>query len=100
TGGRLRGAFEAAVAGKPGGPGGEFRLEPGARLGPYEVVQPVGAGGMGEVYSASDTRLGRVVALKVLPARLMEQAGIRHRFEAEARTISNLNHPNICKLYD
>jgi hypothetical protein len=93
-------AFEAAVAGKPGGAGAEFRLAPGARLGPYEVIQPAGAGGMGEVYRARDTRLGRVVALKVLAARLMERAGIRRRFEAEAQTISSLNHPNICTLYD
>jgi hypothetical protein len=82
---QLRGTFEAAMGVKPGGSGGEFRFGPGARLGPYEVIQPAGAGGMGEVYSARDTRLGRVVALKVLPARLMEQAGIRRRFEAEAR---------------
>jgi Protein kinase domain len=100
TANRLHLAFEAAVVGVPGGPGNEFRLEPGARLGPYEVIEPAGAGGMGEVYRARDTRLNRVVALKVLTARLMEQAGIRRRFQAEAEAISSLNHPNICTLYN
>jgi uncharacterized repeat protein (TIGR03803 family) len=97
---RLRRAFEAALARKAGDSGGKFRLDPGARLGPYEVVEPAGAGGMGEIYSARDTRLGRVVALKILAGRLTDQAGIRRRFEAEAQAISSLNHPNICTLYD
>ncbi len=75
-------------------------LAAGARLGPYEVVAPLGAGGMGEVYQARDTRLGRTVAIKVLPARLSAASDSRHRFELEARTISALNHPHICTLYD
>jgi uncharacterized repeat protein (TIGR03803 family) len=100
TTGQIRLAFEAALARKAGGSGGKFCLDPGARLGPYEVVKPAGAGGMGEIYSARDTRLGRVVALKVLTGRLTDQAGSRRRFEAEAQAISSLNHPNICTLYD
>lgn len=75
-------------------------LTPGTRLGPYEVLAPAGAGGMGEVYRASDTRLGRTVALKVLPHHLLNNAQSRQRFEREARTISGLSHPNICALYD
>jgi len=97
---RLRRAFEAALACKAGDSRGKFRLDPGARLGPYEVVEPAGAGGMGEIYRARDTRLGRVVALKVLSGLLTDEAGIRRRFEAEAQAISSLNHPNICTLYD
>jgi eukaryotic-like serine/threonine-protein kinase len=73
---------------------------PGSRLGPYEIVAPLGSGGMGEVYRARDTRLGRDVAIKVLPANLSESAEVRARFEREARTISSLNHPNICTLHD
>jgi len=75
-------------------------ITPGTRLGPYEVVAPLGAGGMGEVYRARDTRLDRSVAIKVLPAELAHRADLRARFEREARTISSLNHPNICALYD
>ena len=75
-------------------------LTRGAQLGPYEVIEPLGAGGMGEVYRARDTRLGRDVALKVLPARLTTDAQARARFEREARVISSLNHPNICVLHD
>jgi Tol biopolymer transport system component len=75
-------------------------LDPGARLGPYEIVGPLGAGGMGEVYRAKDTRLGRDVAVKILPAHLSENAEVRERFEREARAISSLNHPHICTLYD
>jgi hypothetical protein len=100
TTGQLHHAFEAALARKAGDSGGQFRLAPGARLGPYEVVEPAGAGGMGEIYRARDTRLGRVVALKVLSGRLTNEAGIRRRFEAEAQAISSLNHPNICTLFD
>jgi serine/threonine protein kinase/dipeptidyl aminopeptidase/acylaminoacyl peptidase len=72
----------------------------GTRLGPYEIVAALGAGGMGEVYRARDTRLGREVAIKVLPQHLSTQAEVRARFEREARTISSLNHPNICVLHD
>ena len=75
-------------------------LAPGTRLGPYEVLAPLGAGGMGEVYRARDTRLGREVAVKVLPASLTQSAELRARFEREARTVSGLNHPNICVLHD
>jgi serine/threonine protein kinase/Tfp pilus assembly protein PilF len=69
-------------------------LAPGTRLGPYEILAPIGAGGMGEVYKATDTRLDRVVAVKVLASEFSE------RFEIEARAISAVNHPNICALYD
>ena len=75
-------------------------LSPGTRLGPYEVVEPIGAGGMGEVYKAKDTRLDRSVAIKVLPSHLSESAELRQRFEQEARAVSSLNHPNICTLHD
>ena len=75
-------------------------LASGVRLGPYEVVAPIGAGGMGEVYKAKDTRLGRIVALKVLPARFAENPESRLRFEREARAISSLSHPHVCALYD
>jgi pimeloyl-ACP methyl ester carboxylesterase len=72
----------------------------GTRLGPYEVVSPIGAGGMGEVYRARDMRLGRDVAVKVLPSHLSESAEARARFEREARVVSGLNHPHICVLHD
>ena len=75
-------------------------LAPGTRLGPYEVIAPIGAGGMGEVYSARDTRLDRTVALKILPPHLADTPEVRQRFEREARSVSSLNHPNICALYD
>ena len=75
-------------------------LNPGTKLGPYEIVSPLGAGGMGEVYRAKDTRLGREVAIKVLPAAMAEHALARERFEREARAVSKLNHPNICTLFD
>ncbi len=75
-------------------------LTPGTRLGPYEIVAPLGAGGMGEVYRARDTRLSRDVAIKVLPQHLSSSADVRARFEREARTVSSLNHPHICTLHD
>jgi len=75
-------------------------LGPGSKLGPYEVVAPLGAGGMGEVYRARDTRLDRTVALKVLPTHLAESPDLRQRFEREARAVSSLNHPHICALFD
>src|SRR5262245_37137628 len=75
-------------------------LTPGVRLGPYEIRSPLGAGGMGEVYRAVDTRLDRIVAIKVLGASVASDPGLRERFEREARTVSALNHPNICALYD
>jgi Tol biopolymer transport system component len=77
-----------------------MKLARGSRLGPYEIVAPIGAGGMGEVYRARDTRLDRSVAIKVLPAELSDNAQLRQRFEREARTISALSHPHICTLHD
>jgi serine/threonine protein kinase len=73
---------------------------PGRRLGPYEILSPIGAGGMGEVYKARDTRLDRIVAIKVLPTHLADRPELRERFEREARTIASLNHPHICVLHD
>jgi hypothetical protein len=75
-------------------------VSPGVRLGPYEIVAPLGAGGMGEVYKARDTRLDRTVAVKILPAALAADPQFRERFDREARTISQLTHSNICTLYD
>ena len=69
-------------------------------LGPYEVQSPLGAGGMGEVYRARDTRLDRTVAIKILPSHLSSNPDAKQRFDREARTISSLSHPNICHLYD
>jgi serine/threonine protein kinase len=73
---------------------------PGRRLGPYEILSSIGAGGMGEVYRARDTRLNRIVAIKVLPTHLADRPELRERFEREARTIASLNHPHICTLHD
>src|SRR5262245_34873916 len=70
------------------------------RLGPYEVLGPLGAGGMGEVYRAKDTRLDRTVAIKVLPEHLAGDTDLRQRFEREAKAVSSLNHPHICVLHD
>jgi len=75
-------------------------LPAGTKLGPYEVVAPLGAGGMGEVYRARDTRLDREVAVKVLPGHLSDDPELKLRFEREARAISQLTHPHICTLYD
>ncbi|HTO87138.1 MAG TPA: protein kinase [Thermoanaerobaculia bacterium] len=75
-------------------------LAAGSRLGPYEILAPLGVGGMGEVYRAQDTRLGREVAVKVLPAELSSDASRLKRFEKEARSVSALNHPNIVTIYD
>ncbi len=75
-------------------------LSAGTRLGPYEILEPLGAGGMGEVYRAKDTRLDRTVAVKVLPGELAADSHLKARFEREARAISALAHPNICTLYD
>src|SRR6202521_874045 len=72
----------------------------GTRLGPYEILTAIGAGGMGEVYRARDTRLDRIVAIKVLPTHLADRSELRERFEREAKTIASLNHPHICTLYD
>src|SRR6202140_4573475 len=75
-------------------------LSAGTRFGPYEILAPIGAGGMGEVYRARDTRLDRTVAIKVIPRALSSDAFRRKRFEREARAISALQHPNICTLHD
>src|SRR5215467_7055375 len=75
-------------------------LSAGTRLGPYEIQSPAGAGGMGEVYRARDTRLDRTVAIKVLPSHLSANSDLRTRFEREAKTISSFQHPNICVLHD
>src|ERR1700761_3935374 len=75
-------------------------LASGTKLGPYEIQSAIGAGGMGEVYRARDTRLERTVAIKILPSHLSENPDAKQRFDREARTISSLNHPNICTLFD
>ena len=75
-------------------------LASGTKLGPYEIQSPLGAGGMGEVYRACDTRLNRTVAIKILPSHLSDNREAKQRFDREARAISSLNHPNICTLYD
>ncbi len=77
-----------------------MRLEPGAKLGPYEIVNRAGAGGMGEVWKARDTRLDRTVAIKVLPPDLTSDPAARQRFEREARAVAALSHPHICPLFD
>jgi serine/threonine protein kinase len=75
-------------------------LNPGFRLGPYEIQSPLGAGGMGEVYKACDTRLDRIVAIKVLPGHVAADPQLRARFEREAKAVSSLSHPHICALHD
>jgi serine/threonine protein kinase len=75
-------------------------LSSGTKLGPYEIQSPLGAGGMGEVYRARDARLDRIVAVKILPAHLSSDSEFKQRFEREARTVSSLNHPHICQLFD
>ena len=75
-------------------------LQPGTKLGPYEIQSQAGAGGMGEVYKAVDNRLHRVVAIKVLPPHFSANPEMKQRFDREARTIAALNHPNICTLFD
>jgi len=75
-------------------------LTSGTKLGPYEIIAPLGAGGMGEVYQARDTRLERSVAIKILPSHFADDAARRQRFEREAKAVSSLSHPHICTLYD
>src|SRR6202048_1966097 len=75
-------------------------LATGAKLGPYEIQSPLGAGGMGEVYRARDTRLDRDVAVKVLPPNLSSDPSLRQRLEREAKAVSRLSHPHICTLHD
>src|SRR3981081_573771 len=74
-------------------------LSAGTKPVPYEVLSASGAGGMGEVYKARDTRLNRIVAIKVLPTHLTDRSELRERFESEGRTIASLNHPHICTLF-
>jgi serine/threonine protein kinase len=80
--------------------GQPMQLQAGVRLGPYEILEPIGAGGIGEVYRARDTRLDRDVAVKVLPSRVAAREDLEQRFERETRAVSSLNHPHICVLYD
>ena len=75
-------------------------LAAGTKLGPYEIADQLGAGGMGEVYRATDTRLDRTVAIEVLPEHLAGRADLRERFEREAKAVRSLNHPHICTLHD
>ena len=75
-------------------------LTSGVRLGPYEILAPVGAGGMGDVYRAKDTKLDRTVAIKVLPEKLAEDAAALARFEREAKVVAALSHPNILGIYE
>ena len=75
-------------------------LKAGSRLGPYEILSPLGAGGMGEVYKARDTRLGRHVAIKVLPEGIADDREALSRFEREAKAVAALSHPNILALHD
>src|SRR6476620_2943371 len=75
-------------------------LAPGTRLGPYEILAPLGAGGMGEVWKAKDTRLDRLVAVKVLPEHLSSHPDSLARFEREAKAVAALNHPNILGIFD
>src|SRR5690349_23744837 len=75
-------------------------LVAGTRLGPYEIVSPLGAGGMGEVYRGRDTRLDRDVAIKVLLPNLSSDTSLKQRLEREAKAVSKLSHPHICALYD
>ena len=93
-------AIEGVPELPPADRGGPIAVGKGARLGPYEILSPLGAGGMGEVYRAKDDRLGREVAIKVLSAELSLDASRLKRFEAEARSASALNHPNIVTVYD
>ena len=75
-------------------------LKSGTQLGPYEILSQIGAGGMGEVYKARDTRLDSFAAIKILPEHLADRPELRERFKREAETIAKLNHPHICTLYD
>src|SRR5579864_1768161 len=89
-----------APLGLQGYNGTRMALTSGTKLGPYQIASPLGAGGMGEVYSALDTRLDRFVAIKILPQQLSSNPDLKQRFDREARAISSLNHPRICTLHD
>ena len=75
-------------------------MDDGQKIAHYKILRPLGKGGMGEVYRARDTRLGRNVAIKILPSHLSERPEVRERFDREARLISSLSHPHVCALYD
>ena len=75
-------------------------ISAGDKLGPYEILSPLGAGGMGEVYKARDIRLDRTVAIKILPEHIAQREDLRARFEREARAVASLKHPHICTLHD
>src|SRR5262245_56397589 len=75
-------------------------IAPGTRLGPYVIAAPIGAGGMGEVYKGTDTRLDRTVAIKVLPEHVASDPDLKQRFEREAKTLATLSHPHICNIHD
>jgi hypothetical protein len=79
---------------------GERQLQPGDQLGPYQIAEQLGAGGMGEVFKARDTRLGRTVAIKLLPWHLRDDSDLKQRFEREAKTLATLSHPHICPVFD
>jgi serine/threonine protein kinase len=74
-------------------------VTPGAKLGPYEILAPIGAGGMGEVYRATDTKLGRDVAIKIIPTAFAQDIDRMARFQREAEVLASLNHPNIAAIY-
>ena len=98
---RLNSVFVGRAEARPAVlPSPPMSLQPGSRLGAYEILGPLGAGGMGEVFKARDTRLERIVAIKILQGHLAVSPETRQRFEREARVISSLNHPNICTLFD
>jgi hypothetical protein len=92
-------AAAAQLIDAPGSAAGQMSLSAGTKLGPYEILSPLGAGGMGEVYRARDTKLGRDVALKVLPESMAGDAERRARFHHEAQILAALNHPNIAAIY-
>src|SRR3954464_8647471 len=77
-----------------------YMLQPGARLGSYEILSPVGAGGMGEVYRATDLRLDRVVAIKIVGESVASRRDLRERFVGESKILASLNHPHICTVFD
>src|SRR6516165_4377978 len=92
--------YQKAVAGPGGHKIESVALAAGSRLGPYEILSPLGAGGMGEVYRARDSRLNREVAIKVLPERVAGDPGALARFEREAKAVAALSHPNILSIFD
>ena len=77
-----------------------MKIDAGTRLGPYEIIEPIGAGGMGEVYRARDPRMDRFVAIKVLPASMAHEPDRQRRFELEAKAAGSLNHPNLVTVFD